>query len=137
MKITSDIFTSQLTSKYLSIARKGTLEEKAFLWMKIVDNAGKKANFEKMRNIYLEIFKDEKLPIAWMPDEKVLKEANIISLMKELNLKLYQDLHKWSIDNRSEFWKLTIERIGIKFKKLYSRPSKTLQCLLLQGYDKK
>jgi acetyl-CoA synthetase len=117
----SDILTPQLAFEYLRIAEMETLEEKASLWMKIVRYAGKEADVESLFNIYLQIFKNEELPIAWMPDEKILKEANITSLMKELNLKTYQDLHKWSVENRGEFWKRTIERIGIKFQKPYNK----------------
>ncbi len=121
MKTASEILTPQLAFEYSHIAEKKTLEEKVSLWMKIVQDARKEADFESLLDIYLQIFKNEELPIAWMPDEKALKEANITSLMKELNVKTYQDLHKWSVENREEFWEKTIERIGIKFHKPYNK----------------
>lgn len=119
-KTASDILSPQLAFEYFHITEKKSLEEKASLWMKIVRYAGKKANVESLFNIYLQIFKNEELPIAWMPEKKVLKDANITSLMKELNLRTYHDLHKWSIENRGQFWERTIKRIGIKFQKTYN-----------------
>ncbi|MFN6947006.1 MAG: AMP-binding protein, partial [Cytophagaceae bacterium] len=119
MKIASNILTPQLAFEYFKVAGKGSLEEKASLWMKIVQHAAKKANFESLYHIYLQLFTNEKLPVAWMPDEKVIENANITSLQKELGIKNYRDLHTWSVENRAEFWEKTIERLGIKFQTPY------------------
>ncbi len=121
MTTISDILTPELAFEYLRVSEMETLEEKTSLWMKIVHYSGKKADVKSLYNIYLQIFKNEALPIVWMPDERVLQEANITFLMEDLNLRRYQDLHKWSIENRGEFWERTIERIGIKFQKPYTK----------------
>ncbi len=54
---------------------------------------------------------------AWWPGEHHLLNSNIAHFMKELGIDNYAELHKWSVQNRSEFWQKVIQRLGIVFSK--------------------
>ncbi len=111
--------------------RNTNLLDKVALWTKEVQAARKAAtardpatgdsprDFATLYATWLGIFKDEPLPIAWMPDEKTVAAANITALVKELDHASYRDLHKWSISNKEKFWEMTITRLGIKFKRTF------------------
>ena len=53
-------------------------------------------------------------PPAWFPTDKDITEANITSLMQELSVKTYAELHSWSTANRDRFWQMMIDRLDIK-----------------------
>ncbi len=113
--------TPSLPNDYPRIASSGTLEEKARLWMTIVGQAGPAAGFEWLRQTYLGLFSGESLPVAWLPDAQTLESANITSLMKELNIGTFQELHRWSAAHRPSFWEAAIRRLGIVFGRPYDR----------------
>ncbi|NJK51522.1 AMP-binding protein, partial [Candidatus Gracilibacteria bacterium] len=58
-------------------------------------------------------------PPAWFPSNEQLGTTNLVALMDELNISSYQDLHAWSVENRAEFWDITIQRVGIRFRQKY------------------
>lgn len=108
-----------LPADYARISSTGTLEEKARLWMKLVHQAGPATALESLRETYLDLFHSEELPIAWLPDEKTIQEANLTSLMREAKVNTYDALHQWSTENKSLFWETVIHRLGIVFHKPY------------------
>ena len=56
-------------------------------------------------------------PPAWVPETERLEHANISALMKELGIDEYPDFHRWSTENRADFWNLVVNRLGIVFAK--------------------
>ncbi len=58
---------------------------------------------------------DRSPPIAWRPDGQTLAHANLTWLADQVGAKDYRTLHQWSAAERSEFWRLSIERLGIEF----------------------
>ncbi|MBF0432616.1 MAG: AMP-binding protein [Fibrobacteria bacterium] len=54
-------------------------------------------------------------PPAWCPDSDSVTTNNIEQLMTGLKIDEYNMLHKWSVDNRGEFWTFIIETLGIRF----------------------
>ncbi|MDC0936765.1 AMP-binding protein [Pirellulales bacterium] len=62
-------------------------------------------------------------PPAWIPDEQTLAASNIQQCLAATGLKTFEDLHAWSIANRSEFWNWIIARLDIQFR---IRPSQVL-----------
>lgn len=58
---------------------------------------------------------DETHHPAWTPDAETVGHANLTSVMDDLGLESYDDLYRWSIDSRSEFWEMVIDRLGIAF----------------------
>lgn len=63
----------------------------------------------------------ESLQPAWTPTPEFINTTNIAWLMRRAGVDSYEALHKWSVQNREEFWKLVIERLQIRFQKPFSR----------------
>ncbi len=59
-------------------------------------------------------------PPAWFPTDEQIQSTNIAALMGELKVNSYPELHAWSAQNRAEFWKAMIQRLGIRFQKKYA-----------------
>jgi acetyl-CoA synthetase len=58
---------------------------------------------------------------AWTPTPEFISTANVAWLMRRAGVNSYEALHRWSVQNREEFWALTIERLGIRFQQPFSR----------------
>ena len=54
--------------------------------------------------------------MIWTPTEESIHESNLGKLMAERGVESYGQLHRWSVENREEFWKVIIDRLGIRFK---------------------
>ena len=52
---------------------------------------------------------------TWVPTGERIEESNIGRLMAELGIDSYDELHRWSVVNRAEFWKAVIDRLGVEF----------------------
>ena len=59
-------------------------------------------------------------PPAWFPSEEDIQTTNIAELMRTLRLNSYEELHAWSARNRTDFWHLMIQRLGIRFKQAFT-----------------
>ena len=55
-------------------------------------------------------------PPAWTPDPDAIGETNIGRLVHELGLASYAELHRWSVEQRDDFWDKLIRRLGIPFR---------------------
>ncbi|NNC93631.1 MAG: AMP-binding protein, partial [Acidimicrobiia bacterium] len=53
---------------------------------------------------------------SWKPDSETITQANVTSLAAELGIDTYENLHRWSVKHRAEFWEKTINRLGIEFR---------------------
>jgi len=54
---------------------------------------------------------------AWVPSAEEAWPSNLGSLMAELGLRTYADLHRWSVEHREEYWSRMIRRLGIVFQR--------------------
>jgi acetyl-CoA synthetase len=54
-------------------------------------------------------------PPAWVPETDRLRHANISAMMDELGIDDYRAFHRWTTDNRADFWGRVIDRLGIVF----------------------
>jgi acetyl-CoA synthetase len=97
-----------------------SMDKKVSLWIKISKSFKIPSDFSTLYEVYLSLYKNEKIPIAWMPDENSIRNSNTEKLMQELNCSSYNELHQWSVKNRGEFWERTISTLEIKFQKKYS-----------------
>ena len=92
-------------------------------WMEFVNEIQKgiKISFSEQLEIYHKIYRKRKVedgpPKVWNPGEYEKTSSNIAYFMKSLGFNNYKDLHKWSVNNRSEFWKAVLKQIGYKFSK--------------------
>ena len=57
---------------------------------------------------------------AWSPSEESQRATNIWRLMESRGFRTYEDLRRWSCENREQFWELMVEQLGIRFSR---RPS--------------
>ncbi len=56
---------------------------------------------------------------AWFPSDEQVQRANITGLMEELGIGSYLDFHAWSVQNRTSFFELMVNRLNIRFDKHY------------------
>ncbi|WP_431655340.1 AMP-binding protein [Pantanalinema rosaneae] len=64
---------------------------------------------------------DQDLAPAWIPTVEQTQVTNIAAFMQDLAITSYTDLHIWSTQNRSRFWELMIQRLGIQFHQPYTQ----------------
>jgi len=55
-------------------------------------------------------------PPAWTPGDDEVVTSNIAALCRRAGLRSVHDLHRWSADNREEFWRQIIQTLGIRFR---------------------
>ena len=60
-------------------------------------------------------------PPAWFPSEEQIGATHIAALMKEVKVDSYPELHVWSVQHRTEFWNVMIQRLGIRFRQNYTK----------------
>ncbi len=56
-------------------------------------------------------------PPAWIPDPTDARGTNIGRLQSGLGLGSYEELHRWSVTHREDFWARMIREVGIAFRK--------------------
>jgi len=106
-----------------------TSDRQAVEWLRYVDELRPRPDtpFEDQWARYNEIFanRDPALPPppAWVPAADRLEHANITAVMHELGIDDYHAFHRWTCDNRSEFWDLVVKRLNIQFS---SQPDQVL-----------
>jgi acetyl-CoA synthetase len=96
-----------------------TIEDKAYFWQTLVRNFNP-SHYDEAHAVWLQLFKNDKIPIAWLPTDKEIKQSNIGKLMEEINVDSFDSLHSWSVNNPESFWKTTIDKLNIKFSQQYS-----------------
>jgi acetyl-CoA synthetase len=57
----------------------------------------------------------------WQPTEDFIKTTNLAWLMRRAGVQSYENLHRWSVQQREDFWTAVIERLDIRFRKPFSR----------------
>ena len=98
-------------------------DPQAELWLRFIDSVqhNPDVSYEEQWARYNEIFayRDPALPPspAWVPAADRLEHANITAVMRELGIDNYRDFHRWTCDNRAEFWGLVVDRLGISFSR--------------------
>ena len=56
-------------------------------------------------------------PLVWRPDESQVSRSNLGTLMAELGIHEYSELHRWSVRQRERFWERVVDRLRIVFEK--------------------
>ena len=56
---------------------------------------------------------------AWRPDDHTIAAANLTALIADRGLPGYPELHRWSVEQRGEFWGEVVERLGIALRTPY------------------
>ncbi len=77
--------------------------------------------FDEQLQRFNEIYRDRRAadgpPLVWQPTELTRERSNLGRLMRDLGVESTAQLHAWSTQDRSRFWKTAIERLGIVFEK--------------------
>lgn len=79
-------------------------------------------NLQEIYEKYVTIFRDESVPIAWYPDAETIRDSNIGKSITQLNFQDYRQFFDWASENREEFWKHVVTKLGIRFSKAYEEP---------------
>ena len=73
--------------------------------------------FREQWTRFKEIFSDRDPslppPPAWVPGADRVSNSNLAAVMTTLEVENYDELHRWSVDHRAEFWDHAIKRLGI------------------------
>ncbi|MEM7476782.1 MAG: AMP-binding protein, partial [Planctomycetota bacterium] len=59
---------------------------------------------------------DLSLAPAWSPSDRDIAQANVTKLAERARVDNYGELHQWSVENRSQFWQLVVDSLGIQFQ---------------------
>ncbi len=90
------------------------------LWHSIAKKAKAYLDFDQLLKIYQAIYQHDEVPVVWLPDHATLSNANLTRFMQAQNLKNYQELHRWSVTRRADFWEATIKQLNIKLTQPYA-----------------
>ena len=52
----------------------------------------------------------------FVPAPESIRKTNLARIQERLGLESYDQLHAWTVENRSGYWKLMIRRLGIRFR---------------------
>jgi acetyl-CoA synthetase len=77
---------------------------------------GKRPPFFVHWKAFRDAYLDDPVPVAWWPDSETRGSSNLFSLLDELSLDGYSTLHRFSVENREEFWARVLPRLGIAFE---------------------
>ena len=97
------------------------IDPQATLWQEFVHEVRDDSEipfatqWERFQEIFADREKSLNPPPAWTPNSEVIAESNIGRLMSEVGIDDYRQLHRWSVTHRSEFWRRTLERLGVVF----------------------
>jgi acetyl-CoA synthetase len=98
-------------------------DPQAELWHRFVDTVRLTPDipYEEQWARFNEIFADRDPalppPPVWVPEIDRLKHANITIMMRELGIDDYRTFHRWTCDNRADFWAHVVDRLGIVFSR--------------------
>ena len=51
----------------------------------------------------------------WEPSKAIVEQSNIYAMMLKNNLNSYTDLWQWSVENKTTFWRQTLDNLGIVY----------------------
>jgi len=61
------------------------------------------------------------MEVVWTPTPEVLKQANVVRLMRRLGATDYRELQRRSADDPEWFWPAAIEDMGLEFSQPWDR----------------
>ena len=93
---------------------------KAQQWRTLVTQRGSTWTFEEAQKYYQSVFKDEAVPVAWLPDETNVTQSNMAQTHRALGLSSYAEFYDWSVRHKASFWQTAIDRLGIQFHQPYA-----------------
>ena len=94
-----------------------TYEARAGLWQALGSLlCDLKIPFEQQHIVYQQIFEDDAVPPAWMPDAATQSQTHLGKAIREKGLEGYAEFFQWAAENRSDFWQYTLSKLNITFR---------------------
>jgi acetyl-CoA synthetase len=59
--------------------------------------------------------------IAWTSSPEIVCTSNITWLMQQVGVSTYDELHAWSARQRAEYWRMAIERLGVRLRRPFEQ----------------
>lgn len=56
----------------------------------------------------------------WIAAPELLSTSNLAWLMQHAGVSNYDELHQWSVKNRTAYWELAIQRLGLNFQQRFT-----------------
>jgi acetyl-CoA synthetase len=57
----------------------------------------------------------------WTPTPDFVRSTNVGRLMARLGCASVADLHRWTVENRADYWELVVRELGVRFRRPYDR----------------
>jgi len=92
------------------------------LWKNYIQNLTDEdyARFDVIWDAYSKIYavrrEEDGPPQAWRPEQENIDRSNLGQFMEANGFGSYQDLHRWSAENRAAYFGKAIERLNVVFK---------------------
>jgi acetoacetyl-CoA synthetase len=70
---------------------------------------------------------DKDLPLWWTPSQELIEASNLAKFQRvvnakyKLNLKTYEDVHKFSVERMTDFWEIFWDYSGIRHQRKYDQ----------------
>lgn len=93
-------------------------------WLEFVERVrlDPSIGFDEQWRVFLELSngRDPSLgPLpTWVPSRERIEASNVGRLMAELDFDSYDTLHRWSVEDRADFWSRVIDELGIGFERI-------------------
>lgn len=71
---------------------------------------------EAWRTIFSDWPRDRGPCPAWVPDPARIDESNVAGWMRETDCRTVEELHRWSVEHRSDFWEAALDWLDIAFR---------------------
>ena len=72
-------------------------------------------SFEQQHAIYQKLFEGDDVPLAWHPDAYPRSDTHLQLAIQDKGLSTYEAFFYWAANNRSAFWKYTLQQLRIPF----------------------
>jgi acetyl-CoA synthetase len=103
------------------MSRSPLAREQDEAWARFAEEAARDlaGPFDRHWSRFGEIFDrrrpEEGPPLVWRPRPEHIRDSNVGRYLRERGFGDFDELHRWSIANRAEFWADVVDRLGIAF----------------------
>ncbi len=112
------LFCSMKTAEYFDIEPINQLRSEYREWFGEIEKYNRgELSYELIKSSYDHYFRNEEVPLTWLPDFETITSSNLNQLFKTTGLRNYDDLHNWSVKHKGDYWSLVMKLLGIKFDK--------------------
>ncbi|MCF6765146.1 AMP-binding protein [Thiotrichales bacterium 19S3-7] len=90
-------------------------------WLKIIPLiSGLNVPFNLQKSIFDFVYQEKTQAYAYIPPKDVLQKSYLAQWMAEIELDTVEAFHRFSIENKEQFWKHILDKLNLQFKKAYT-----------------